>query len=190
MKERLRRLLEALGSRPLSVGLMASLVLYLMLLLGFALKSPPPVVARIAAGLPFQLAYALLAINTRNGRREIDARSSDAIALALRADVPIYAAEAVLEQGGQAMDEEEETEEEETPLLPAPRRSERTETERRPTPTAREESEERDVNEKSLSVFRDFINSLEKPKPPDEIEDAFRSFFADLGARLFGDGTP
>ncbi|MBA3945250.1 MAG: bifunctional nuclease family protein [Herpetosiphonaceae bacterium] len=112
--------------------------------------------------------YALLSINTRNGRREIDARSSDAIALALRADVPIYVAEAVLDQGGQAMDEEEETEEEETPLLPAPRGSERTETERRPTTTAREETEERDVNEESLSVFRDFINSLEKPKPPEE----------------------
>ncbi len=112
--------------------------------------------------------YALLTINTRNGPREIDARSSDAIALALRADVPIYVAEAVLDQGGQAMDEEEEAEEEETPLLPAPRRPERTETERRPTTTAREETEERDVNEESLSVFRDFINSLEKPKPPDE----------------------
>jgi len=74
--------------------------------------------------------YAVLAITTRSGRREIDARSSDAIALALRADVPIYVAEAVLEQGGQAMDEEEVQEEEETPLLPAPRRSERAEPER------------------------------------------------------------
>ncbi len=30
----------------------------------------------------------------------------------------------------------------------------------------------------------------DKPEPPDEIEDAFRSFFADLAARLYGEGTP
>jgi hypothetical protein len=29
----------------------------------------------------------------------------------------------------------------------------------------------------------------DKPEPPDEIEDAFRSFFADLGARLLGDSA-
>ncbi|GAC1385016.1 MAG: bifunctional nuclease family protein [Herpetosiphon sp.] len=110
--------------------------------------------------------FAVLAINTRTGRRDIDARSSDAIALALRCDVPIFVAEAVLEQGGQSMDEDE-TEEEETPLLPAPRRTERSEVEPRIS-AAREEVEERDVNEENLSVFRDFINSLEKPKPPEE----------------------
>lgn len=116
-----------------------------------------------------QAYHAVVVLNTRNGRREIDARSSDAIALALRADVPIYAAEAVLEKGGQMMDEETESEvdEDEAPLLPPPpRRQSSAENELRASNT--EENDDRDVNEESLSIFRDFINSLEKPKPPEE----------------------
>ncbi len=119
-----------------------------------------------------QAYHAVLVLNVRGGGRlEIDARSSDAIALALRADVPIYAAEAVLEKGGQTMDDEtddSDDDEEETPLLPAPRRpAAAPEAEPRPR-AASEETEDREVNEESLSIFRDFINSLEKPKPPEE----------------------
>lgn len=115
--------------------------------------------------------HATLVLNTRNGRREIDARSSDAIALALRADVPIYAAEAVLEQGGQSMDDEADTDtddDDDDKLLPPPAREARPERESRARSSAREEPDEQDVNEESLSVFREFINSLEKPKPPEE----------------------
>jgi bifunctional DNase/RNase len=42
---------------------------------------------------------------------EVSARPSDAIALAVRAAVPIYAAEAVLEEAGIAVEEEEQEEE-------------------------------------------------------------------------------
>lgn len=59
-----RRALDALGSRPGSVGLMAALVLYVAMLFAWTLTSPPPVVGAIASGAPFQAAYVLIAINT------------------------------------------------------------------------------------------------------------------------------
>jgi bifunctional DNase/RNase len=106
--------------------------------------------------------YARIVIEVRGMRREIDARSSDAIALGVRSDVPIYVAEAVFEQAGMTSEEDNEVEaEEETeePALPPARQALATEP---------DEREERDVNEESLSIFRDFINSLEKQKPPEE----------------------
>ncbi len=109
--------------------------------------------------------HALIVIKTRNGRLEIDARSSDALALAMRTEVPIYVAEEVLDQAGQAMEEAEAEDEEETPMLPASRPFES----RAGTKAGEDvEPDERDVNEENLSLFRDFINSLEKPKPPEE----------------------
>jgi uncharacterized protein len=107
--------------------------------------------------------FARIVVDISGVRREIDARPSDAIALGLRVDVPIFVAEQVLTQHGVTLaDEDEEEEEADEPSsfpLPAPRR------EARPP---REESEEREVSEESLSIFRDFINSLENKKPPEE----------------------
>jgi len=106
--------------------------------------------------------YARIVIEVRGVRREIDARSSDAIALGVRTDVPIYVAEAVFEQAGMTSEEDNEVEAEdeaEEPVLPPARQAVASEP---------EEREERDVNEESLSIFRDFINSLEKQKPPEE----------------------
>src|SRR3712207_5427991 len=108
--------------------------------------------------------YARIVVDVRGMRREIDSRSSDAIALGVRCDVPIYVAESVFDQAGITSEEEGESEveaedEPETPALPPAR------------PVSRREADEpadRDVNEESLSVFRDFINSLEQQKPPDE----------------------
>ncbi len=62
---------------------------------------------------------------------DVDARSSDAIALALRAGVVIYATDAVLERAGV-------------------------------TP-----SEMDPADEERLSVFREFVNSLDVPEPPE-----------------------
>lgn len=108
--------------------------------------------------------FARIVVDVRGTRREIDSRSSDAIALGVRCDVPIYVAEPVFDQAGITGEEESESEAEaedepETPALPPAR------------PVSRrtaDEPEERDVNEESLSVFRDFINSLEQQKPPPE----------------------
>ena len=108
--------------------------------------------------------HARIVVEVRGMRREIDSRSSDAIALGIRSDVPIYVAEAVFDQAGMTTEEEAEAEsdpdeEAEAPSLPSVRQA---------STADPEEVEERDVNEESLSIFRDFINSLEKQKPPDE----------------------
>jgi uncharacterized protein len=109
--------------------------------------------------------HARIVVDVGGRRREIDSRSSDAIALAVRSDAPIYVAEPVFDQAGMTTEDEAEAEadaedEPEAPALP---------TLRQPAATTQpEEPEERDVNEESLSIFRDFINSLENQKPPDE----------------------
>jgi hypothetical protein len=62
--------------------------------------------------------------------------------------------------GDEESEAETESEEEpEEPALPPARQA---------SASQPEEREERDVNEESLSIFRDFINSLEKQKPPEE----------------------
>jgi bifunctional DNase/RNase len=71
---------------------------------------------------------------------EIDARPSDAIALAVRTDVPIYVEQHVLDQAGVPLDEEENATAEE--------------------PTAHEEPE-KEPSEEGLTLFRDFINTLD-----------------------------
>ncbi len=106
--------------------------------------------------------YARIVVDINGRRREIDSRSSDAIALGVRCDVPIYVAEAVFDQAGLTAEDESEAENEEepeAPSFPPPRTT---------ALSARDEPEERDVSEDSLSIFRDFINSLEQQKPPEE----------------------
>jgi bifunctional DNase/RNase len=73
-----------------------------------------------------------------NGRQlEIDSRPSDAIALAVRSRVPIFAEESVLDRAGVLLDQEEA----------APVSEER-------APVSSEEVER-------MSAFRDFIESLD-----------------------------
>jgi bifunctional DNase/RNase len=81
----------------------------------------------------------------QNGREiEIDSRPSDAIALAVRARVPIMVDEGVMEKAGVVLSSDDEGEIE--PLNdPAPPELERA----------------GDVDEERLSVFRDFINTLD-----------------------------
>ena len=50
--------------------------------------------------------YAKLILNTNGGEMEVDCRPSDALALAVRVEVPIYAEEAVLDKAGILLDEE------------------------------------------------------------------------------------
>jgi uncharacterized protein len=111
--------------------------------------------------------YARIVVDVRGVRREIDARPSDAIALGLRVDAPIYVADQVLDQAGVTLseDDEEEEEEAEEADLPAALPFSPPSSERAPQ---REEAEETEVNEENLSIFRDFINSLERKQPPEE----------------------
>jgi uncharacterized protein len=81
----------------------------------------------------------------QNGREvEIDSRPSDAIALAVRARVPIMVDDSVMDKAGVMLssDEEEDSDAEGRPSQPELERAE-------------------GVDEERLSVFRDFIDSLD-----------------------------
>ena len=93
--------------------------------------------------------HARLILVQPDARLEIDARPSDAIALAIRLGVPIYAAEAVLDQaalGPDAADEDDEASGE--------GRS------RRLSAAALEATGEQ-IDTARLDIFRQFVNSLE-----------------------------
>lgn len=106
---------------------------------------------------------AQLIVKTAAGTLELDARSSDAIALAVRTDVPIFVAPHVFDQASVPFDSDEQTEQ------PTFRSAE--------TPPAPQAPAPADVSgpapsDDSLSIFRDFINSLDNPnKPPDKDEE-------------------
>ncbi|GIV98319.1 MAG: hypothetical protein KatS3mg057_2976 [Herpetosiphonaceae bacterium] len=92
-----------------------------------------------------QTFYARILVNQHGRQVEIDSRPSDAIALAVRGDVPIYVAEHVMEQVGQYFEEEEQQQQ---------------------APVEGNDAAEEDDN---LSLFRDFINTLDiKDKDPDK----------------------
>lgn len=63
--------------------------------------------------------YARIVLDAKGEEVQIDARPSDAISLAVRADAPIYAEESVLEQGGEVIRDEEAEGEPEKPVDPA-----------------------------------------------------------------------
>jgi uncharacterized protein len=89
--------------------------------------------------------FARIVVEQGSHTVEIDARPSDAIALAVRSDVPIYVETHVFEQAGVLFDEDEGVPGE--PAEPAAPRQDETDTE----PTS----------EEGLSLFRDFINTLD-----------------------------
>ena len=90
--------------------------------------------------------FAKIILNVDGGQMEIDSRPSDALALAVRVDAPIYAEEGVLDKAGIMLDKETGK-----PL---------------PTPTdpAADKASSKKVSEeemKKMSAFYEFINSLD-----------------------------
>jgi len=88
--------------------------------------------------------YAKIILNVDGGQMEVDSRPSDALALAVRAGVPIYAEEAVLDKAGIMLEKE-------TGKLIPPRKE---------LEGAKEE-EVREDELRRMSAFRDFINTLD-----------------------------
>lgn len=84
--------------------------------------------------------FARIVVEQGNHTIEIDARPSDAIALAVRLDVPIYVETHVFERAGTTADEDDNTTIEEAAV---------------------EEPEAENVDDEGLSPFREFINSLD-----------------------------
>jgi bifunctional DNase/RNase len=90
--------------------------------------------------------YASIGLAAGGGQLEVDSRPSDAIALAVRTQAPIFVAEQVIDQAGVSMgDSETEPEQEESPPPEL-------------------------VDNARLNVFRDFVNSLDMDDPKRESE--------------------
>lgn len=94
------------------------------------------------SGLNNDTFYAKIALKSNDQMVEIDSRPSDAIALAVRAQVPIFADDSVLEKAGVLIDKE--TGQAVIPESPDEEKKEVTEDEMR-----------------RLSAFQDFINELD-----------------------------
>src|SRR5689334_1263193 len=84
--------------------------------------------------------FARIVVDQGSHTIEVDARPSDAIALAVRSDVPIFVEPHVFERAGTTSEDEESAALEEQPS---------------------EESEPEVADEEGLSPFREFINSLD-----------------------------
>ena len=124
-------------------------------LLGAVIATLGATVSRIVVSdLSNDTFYAKIVLRYNGTSMEVDARPSDAIALAVRTNAPIFAADTVVEKAGVEMDEETG----------------------KPVVASDGEKESRPVREeelKSLSAFTDFIETLnledlgreEKPPP-------------------------
>jgi bifunctional DNase/RNase len=102
----------------------------------------------IVSDLKSDIFYAKIILNIDGGQTEVDARPSDALALAIRMDAPIFAEESVLDKAGIPLEQDKDTGE---PIL-----GERD--------VSSSEGKGKTVSEeemKRLSAFRDFINNLD-----------------------------
>ena len=139
------KLQEVVVPRPLTHDLLRSVIVAL-----------GATVSRIVVSdLSNDTFYAKVVLQYNGTTMEVDSRPSDAIALAVRTDAPIFAADVVVEKAGVKMDEETGK-----PIMP-------TEEERKERPLREEEL-------RSLSAFTDFIKTLnlddigQEQNPPDD----------------------
>ena len=115
----------------------------------------------VIASLADETFHARLVLATPDALFEVDARPSDAVALAVRLDVPIYAAPDVLDRAAKLIDLDADADEDDDDAEPAGADP------RRPTPRLRgrlpvpPETVDGMVDAASLAIFRDFVNSLD-----------------------------
>jgi bifunctional DNase/RNase len=96
------------------------------------------IVSIVISDLIDDIFYARIILDVAGRHVEVDARPSDAIALAVRAKSPIYVEESVLERAGVALENSEEA----------------------IAPTA-ESRKDREGENDNLDAYRDFINTLD-----------------------------
>jgi bifunctional DNase/RNase len=94
--------------------------------------------------------HARLVLNRLGERHEIDARPSDAIALAVRLGVPVYASSDVLDRAATLPDDDDDTEDEDEDAASARRRK-----------AAEPETTDEVLDQTRLAIFREFVNSLD-----------------------------
>ncbi len=97
--------------------------------------------------------HARLVLVTADGRHEVDARPSDAIALAIRLEAPIYAAGDVLDRAAALPEPDDEGDDDESSAGGTQRRT-------RGTPGSPEMTGE-PIDTARLDIFRQFVNSLD-----------------------------
>jgi len=97
------------------------------------------IVSIIVSDLIEEVYYARIVLDVAGRHVEIDARPSDAIALAVRAKTPIYVEDSILEHAGVTLEQEE-----------PPKLGSRS-----------EDEEEQEDETDNLDAYRDFINSLD-----------------------------
>jgi uncharacterized protein len=105
--------------------------------------------------------HARLLLVAPDARHQVDARPSDAIALALRLEVPIYAAAAVLDRAAALPDPDDDGDDEaDEAASPGDDGGEARPPGRRARSAAREATGE-PLDTGKLEIFRDFVNSLD-----------------------------
>ena len=102
------------------------------------------IISIVISDLIDEIFYARIVLDVAGRHVEIDARPSDAIALAVRAKTPIFVEESVLDRAGVAL--EQNTEDQQIQQTPRTRASQK------------QNESEVDTN---LDAYRDFINSLD-----------------------------
>ncbi|HYO43478.1 MAG TPA: bifunctional nuclease family protein [Candidatus Limnocylindrales bacterium] len=116
----------------------------------------------VIASLAEETFHARLVLVTADSRHEMDARPSDAIALAVRLDCPIYAAAAVLDQAAALpdADADDEDDDEDDEAGAAARGEARDARRTRLAAGSLEATGER-LDPTKLDIFREFVNSLD-----------------------------
>ncbi len=111
----------------------------------------------VIASLAEETFHARLVLVTADSRHELDARPSDAIALAVRLECPIYAAAQVLDQAAALPEVDDDEDDEEG----AAAREEARDTRRTRLAAGSLEATGESLDPTKLDIFREFVNSLE-----------------------------
>ena len=111
----------------------------------------------IISSLADETFHARLVLVTPDAQHELDARPSDAIALAVRLECPIYASAGVLDQAAALPDDDDDDDEPDT--------GEGSEARRRRVPPETLEATGELIDPTKLDIFREFVNSLEPDDP-------------------------
>ncbi len=115
----------------------------------------------VIASLAEETFHARLVLVTADSRHDMDARPSDAIALAVRLECPIYAAAPVLDQAAALPDEDEEEEGEGADEEGAAAREEARDARRTRLAAGSLEATGESLDPTKLDIFREFVNNLD-----------------------------
>ncbi len=115
----------------------------------------------VIASLADETFHARLVLLAPDGPHEVDARPSDAIALAVRLECPIYAANAVLDQAAALPDDDDADEDDDADQAGAVARGAARDARRSRLAAGSLEATGETLDPTKLDIFREFVNSLD-----------------------------